>query len=1271
MNNTNDTRSNHAGSIPSILEERILFLDGAMGTMIQSQGLSEDDFSLERIAKGWGSLDGKGVGTDLLEQVRNKLGHKDLSEFSLKGNNDILSLTHPEVISTIHRSMLQAGADILETNTFNSTSVSQADYGTEELVYELNYRSALLARRAANEATLASPKKPRFVAGILGPTSKTLSISPDVNNPGFRNCTFDELAGTYREAARGLVDGGVDLLMVETIFDTLNAKAAIYAILGLVEEERAAGRLDREVPIMISGTITDMSGRTLSGQTPEAFYYSVRHANPLSVGLNCALGAKQLKRFVGQISKVADTFTSVHPNAGLPNEFGGYDDSPESMAHVLEEFAKEGLVNIVGGCCGTTPEHIKAITERLEGIAPREKRAQPRRTCFSGLEPVVLSDDSLFLNIGERTNVAGSARFKRLIKNGQYEKALDIAREQVENGAQMIDINMDDAMLDAEKEMGTFLDLVAAEPDISRVPIVVDSSKWHVLNAALKRVQGKGVVNSISLKEGEEKFIAQGREVRRLGAAVIVMAFDEKGQADTLERKKEICKRCYSILTEVVELPPEDIIFDPNIFAIATGMEEHANYAVDFIEACSWIKQNLPHAHISGGVSNVSFSFRGNDPVREAIHSVFLYHAIRAGMDMGIVNPGQLGVYDEIEPELLERVEDVVLNRREDATDRLLEIADSVAGTAKEKHEDLSWREEPVDKRLAHALVKGITSYIIEDTEEARGQAGHPLEVIEGPLMAGMNIVGELFGSGKMFLPQVVKSARVMKAAVAYLEPFIEEANKGSGTAPSAKGKILMATVKGDVHDIGKNIVGVVLQCNNYDVVDLGVMVPGEEILQRAREEKADIIGLSGLITPSLEEMADLAGVMEHEGFSTPLLIGGATTSKIHTAVRIAPKYSGVVKHVKDASLAVGIVSKLLNPAGRDEFVREVAAEHETERKKHETKIEAIHYLPLDEVRAARFVPEGGYAPLAPKSLGVTRLSDVDLGKIAEYIDWTFFFYAWEMKGKFPEILHDPETGAEAQSLFNDAQAMLSRIIDDRLLTANGVCGIFPASSRDDDTIEVYDPHDRAKLVATIPMLRQQRKKEKIEYYLSLADYVAPKSSGIEDYIGFFAVTAGIGAEELVKTTEFEAGGSVGDDYSGIMAKILADRLAEAFAEYLHERVRREVWGYAPDEQLSIDELLKVRYEGIRPAPGYPPCPDHTDKGIIWDLLKPEEQGISLTESFMMVPGASVSGYIFSHPESKYFSVGSLQRDQVEDYAARKGVSVETAETWLRSVLAY
>ena len=1216
----------------TLARQRILILDGAMGTMIQRYKLEEADYRGTRFAD-WPS--------------------------DLKGNNDLLLLTQPQVIREIHAQYLAAGADILETNTFNANSVSMADYGMEALVHELNYEGARLARAVADEFTAKDPAKPRFVAGVLGPTSRTLSISPDVNDPGFRNVSWDALVATYYEATDGLVKGGADLILIETVFDTLNAKAAVFAVHKYFDD---AGE---RRPVMISGTITDASGRTLSGQTAEAFWNSLRHAEPLSFGFNCALGAKDLRQHVEDLAGKADCLVSAHPNAGLPNAFGEYDETPAQMAAQIAEWADSSLLNIVGGCCGTTPPHIEAIAAAMSSHKPRAVLAPSAQLRLSGLEPMNVGEGALFINVGERTNVTGSAKFKRLILEGNYEEALDIARQQVENGAQIIDINMDEAMLDGEAAMVRFLNLIASEPDIARVPIMLDSSKWSIIEAGLKCVQGKPVINSISLKEGEAEFIAKAKLARRYGAAVIVMAFDEQGQADTYRRKIEICQRAYKVLTEKIGFPPEDIIFDPNIFAVATGIEEHANYAVDFIEATRWIKQNLPHARVSGGVSNVSFSFRGNEPVREAIHTVFLYHAIQAGMDMGIVNAGQLGVYDEIPAELRERVEDVVLNRRPDAGDRLVEFANTVKGSAKEQVEDLAWRDQPVEKRLAHALVKGITQYIEADTEEARTALGHPVKVIEGPLMDGMNVVGDLFGAGKMFLPQVVKSARVMKQAVAYLTPYIE-ATKTADSA--AKGKILMATVKGDVHDIGKNIVGVVLGCNNYDVVDLGVMVPADKILNTAKEVKADIIGLSGLITPSLEEMAHIAKEMQRQGFKIPLLIGGATTSLAHTSVKIDPNYEGAVVYVKDASRAVGVCTNLLSAGLRDDFVAKLKTDYAQTRERHLAQKGETKRVSLAEARANKFATDwANYTPPAPKQLGVQVFREYDLAELAQYIDWTPFFQSWELHGRYPRILDDEVVGEEARKLFADAQAMLQKMIAEKWVEARAVIGLFPANSVNDDDIEIYADESRATPLMTWHNLRQQMQKPKDQPNWCLADFVAPKATGVQDYIGAFVVTAGI--KEDAKAREFEA---QHDDYSAILFKALCDRLAEAFAERLHQRVRQEFWGHGADEQLTNEQLIAEAYRGIRPAPGYPACPEHSEKGPLFTLLDATAQtGVKLTESFAMWPAASVSGFYLSHPDSRYFAVARLGRDQVEDYARRKGWDLATAERWLAPNLGY
>ncbi|MFW5802355.1 MAG: methionine synthase, partial [Verrucomicrobiota bacterium] len=1220
-----------------LLRERIVFLDGAMGTSIQALGLAEADFRGEPLKD-----------------------HPDWA--NLQGNNDILNITQPQAIREIHDSFLRAGADVIQTNTFNATAISQADYETQELVREINREGARIARESADSATAAAPEQPRFVAGVLGPTNRTLSISPDVNDPAHREITFDQLAAAYREAVEGLFEGGVDLLMIETIFDTLNAKAAIYAIRRWFAETR------RVLPVLISGTITDASGRTLTGQTPEAFWYSVRHAPPTAIGLNCALGADDLHPHIHELSRIADVPTSIHPNAGLPNQFGEYDDTPEHMASVLGEFAREGLVNIVGGCCGTTPDHLAAIVEEVSRHLPRAIPEPSRHTCLSGLEGLTVTPDSLFVNVGERTNVAGSRRFARLIRSKQYTEALDVAREQVDNGAQMIDVNLDEAMLDTLREMPHFLNLIATEPDICRVPIMIDSSKWEVVEAGLKCVQGKSVVNSISLKNGEDEFRMQARAVRDHGAAVAVMAFDEQGQADSCERKVDICRRCYRILTEELGFPAEDIIFDPNVFAIGTGIEEHRRYALDFIEATRRIRAELPRALVSGGISNVSFSFRGNDTVRGAMHAVFLEHAIKAGLSMGIVNAGQLPVCDEIDPELRDAVEDLILDRRDDATDRLLALAETVANGPERQTADMSWREQPVNERLQHALVKGITTYVNEDAEEARQQHDHALDVIEGPLMDGMNIVGERFGDGRMFLPQVVKSARVMKMAVAVLQPFIEAENDRR-SAGAKKGLILLATVKGDVHDIGKNIVGIVLQCNNYDVIDLGVMVTADTILQTARHEQADIIGLSGLITPSLEEMVHVAQEMRHAEFDVPLLVGGATTNRIHTAVKIAPEYPEPVVHVKDASLVAGVVRKLLDPERKQSFQQEITRIHEQARAKHQKQVDDTDYLSIEDARKARFIPPPGwqnYQPLAPKHPGVHRVDDVSIATLAEYIDWNFFFTAWEMDGKFPAIFDDPQRGDEARKLYNDARRMLDQLDAENRLRTSGAVGFFPANSTDDDIIELYTDDTREHLLGSLPMLRQQKRKTRTDYQLSLADFIAPRSSCKLDYLGFFAVTAGLELDEVV--AEFDA---ENDDYHAILVKILADRLAEAFAEYLHERVRKQFWGYASDETLAVDDLLRERYAGIRPAPGYPPCPDHRNKRLILKLLDPQNTlGINLTESCMMLPAASVSGFYFAHPESFYFSVGKINPDQLDDYARRTGDNPDTAKKWLRSILA-
>jgi len=1222
-----------AATLRSLLAQRILVLDGAMGTMIQRFKLTEADYRGERFAD---------------------------FPHDLKGNNDLLCLTRPQLIRDIHAQYLAAGADILETNSFNATAISMADYHMEDLVPELNLAAARLAREAADAATEANPGKPRFVAGVLGPTSRTATLSPDVNDPGFRNVSFDQLRTAYLEAIDGLVKGGVDILMVETIFDTLNAKAALFAIEEYFEREGL------RLPVMISGTITDASGRTLSGQTTEAFWNSVRHAQPLSIGLNCALGPDLLRQYVNELATKADAFVSAHPNAGLPNAFGEYDMDGAQMAVHIAEWARSGLLNIVGGCCGTTPAHIAAIAQAVEGVAPRVPPAPEPAMRLSGLEPFNVGKGALFVNVGERTNVTGSRAFAKMILEGRYDDALSVARQQVENGAQVIDINMDEGMLDAEAAMVRFLPLIASEPDIARVPIMLDSSKWSVIEAGLKCIQGKGIVNSISMKEGEAEFLDKARLCRRYGAAVIVMAFDETGQADTYARKTEICSRAYTLLTEQLGFPPEDIIFDPNIFAVATGIEEHANYAVDFIEATRWIRRNLPHAHVSGGVSNVSFSFRGNDAVREAIHTAFLYHAIEAGMDMGIVNAGQLGVYAKLDPELKERVEDVLLNRRADATERLVSFAEGVKAGAKEKVEDLSWRALPVNERLSHALVQGITQYIVEDTEEARLASTRPLDVIEGPLMAGMNVVGDLFGAGKMFLPQVVKSARVMKQAVAHLIPFIE-ADKAAGGMQSA-GRIIMATVKGDVHDIGKNIVGVVLGCNGYEIIDLGVMVPAQKILDTAKESGADIVGLSGLITPSLEEMAFVAAEMQRQGFTLPLLIGGATTSLAHTAVKIEPNYAHPVIYVKDASRAVGVCTKLLSQDLRAAFVAETRADYATTRERHlRTKSETVR-VSLADARANKFkIDWDRYTPPVPKQLGVQVLKAYDLAKLAETIDWTPFFASWELHGKFPKILDDEVVGVEAKKLYADAQAMLKQMIAENWVEARAVFGLFPANSINEDDIAIYVDESRKKMLMDWHNLRQQMKKPTGRANLCLADFVAPRETGIRDYLGAFVVTAGIGEDERARA--FEA---AHDDYSAILFKALCDRLAEAFAEHLHLRVRREFWGYAPDENLGNDDLIGEKYRGIRPAPGYPACPEHSEKAGLFHMLDATACiGVELTENYAMWPGASVSGFYLSHPDSQYFAVAKMEKDQVADYAQRKGWDMKTAERWLAPNLGY
>jgi 5-methyltetrahydrofolate--homocysteine methyltransferase len=1232
---TKPTKSPVAAAIRRAAAERILVLDGAMGTMIQALRLDEAGYRGARFA-------------DWTRDVR--------------GNNDLLILSQPTAIRDIHLAYFLAGADIAETNTFSSTSIAQADYGMEALAYELNVEGARLAKDAAH---LAEEKdgKPRFVAGALGPTNRTASISPDVGNPGFRAITFDDLRAAYGEQVRGLLDGGVDILLIETIFDTLNAKAAIYAIAEITEERGI------DVPLMISGTITDLSGRLLSGQTPEAFWNSVRHAAPLSTGLNCALGAKEMRAHIDELGRVADTLVCAYPNAGLPNEFGQYDETPEHMARLMGEFAASGLVNIVGGCCGTTPAHIRALAEAVAGKAPRQIPEIPRMLRLSGLEPFTLTPEIPFVNVGERTNVTGSARFRKLITNGEFPAALDVAREQVASGAQIIDVNMDEGLLDSQEAMVNFLHLVASEPDITKVPVMVDSSKFHIIEAGLKCIQGKPVVNSISLKEGEQAFIDHARIVRRHGAAVVVMAFDEQGQADTLARRTGICRRAYDILVNGLGFPPEDIIFDPNIFPVATGLEEHNTYGVDFIEAARWIRQNLPHAHVSGGVSNLSFSFRGNEPVREAMHSVFLYHAIKAGMDMGIVNAGQMIVYDDIEPELRAAVEDVVLNRRPDSSERLLALAERYRGQTREQKEaDLAWRGWPVEQRLSHALVHGITEFIEADTEEARQKAERPLHVIEGPLMDGMNVVGDLFGSGKMFLPQVVKSARVMKQAVAYLLPFMEEEKQKSGLAQSSSaGKIVMATVKGDVHDIGKNIVGVVLQCNNYEVVDLGVMVPAAKILETAIAEKADLIGLSGLITPSLDEMVHVASEMERQGFELPLLIGGATTSRVHTAVKIHPHYQrGQTVYVNDASRAVGVAQALLSKEAKNDYVTDIRAEYARIAAAHARAQADKQRLSLSSARAnALKLDWKAHQPVKPNFIGTKVLENYPLEELVPFIDWTPFFQTWELSGKFPAILEDAKFGAAARPLYEDARAMLDKIIAEKWFRAGGVIGFWPANAQGDDIVLYADEAGKKPLV-TLHTLRQQLTKREGRHNEALSDFVAPASSGVPDYVGAFAVTAGVGEDEIADRFKLK-----NDDYSAILVKALADRLAEAFAERLHQRVRKEFWGYAKDEALSNQQLIEEKYQGIRPAPGYPAQPDHTEKATIFKLLPADKVGLKLTESFAMWPGAAVSGLYFSHPQSHYFGVGKIERDQVEDYAKRKGWSVQEAERWLAPILNY
>ena len=1225
--------SSSAAQLIDQLNSRILLLDGAMGTQIQDLGFSEDDYRGERF--------------------------KD-HESQLKGNSDLLTLTQPDAIRDIHLKYLKAGSDIVGTNTFTATAVSQADYGLESLSYELNRESARICREAADEITRQTPEKPRFVAGAIGPTTRAASLSPDVNDPGFRSITFDDLIVDYGNCINGLIDGGADIILIETIFDVLNAKAAIYAAKQVF---RARGV---ELPLMISGTITDASGRLLSGQTTEAFWASVKHAKPLSIGFNCALGADELRPYVEQISRSADCFISAYPNRGLPNEFGEYDETIAHMTKSVRDYAESGLVNMIGGCCGTTPEHIEAFAEIAASTKPHARSPRSKACQLSGLEPFSINKDSLFVNVGERTNVTGSAKFARLIREEDYEEALHVARQQVENGAQIIDINMDEGMLDSKAAMVRFLNLIAAEPDICRVPIMVDSSKWDIIEAGLKCIQGKSIVNSISLKEGEEKFREQARACLDYGAAVVVMAFDEQGQADTLEKRKTICRRCYDILVNDVGFPPEDIIFDPNVFAIATGIEEHNLYGKDFIDACTFITEELPGALISGGISNVSFSFRGNNAMREAIHAVFLYHAIKAGLSMGIVNAGQLAIYEDIPAELRERIEDVMFNRREDATERLIDVASQFSGSSeKAKTEDLAWRELNVQERLAHALVKGINQYILEDTEEARLEAARPIEVIEGPLMNGMNEVGDLFGAGKMFLPQVVKSARVMKQAVAHLIPFIEAEKSG---VASSKGKILMATVKGDVHDIGKNIVGVVLQCNNYDVIDLGVMVPADKILSAAIEHEVDIIGLSGLITPSLDEMVHVASEMERLGIKKPLLIGGATTSKAHTAVKIDPCFhQDLVTYVPDASKAVGIASRLLNEELKPLLAQQVAEEYQQVRVRSGNRTAKTKTLKFDNARANKHpIDWADYHPPAPSFTGTKTISDFPLETLLPYIDWTPFFVAWELAGKYPKILEDDVVGESARQLFEDAQAMLKKIINEKLLTANAVIGFWPANS-DAEDILLFEDEQREKVIGRLHHLRQQMDKPNDQPNFCLSDYIAPLDTQKEDYIGGFVVTAGLGADALAEKYEEEK-----DDYNAIMVKAIADRLAEAFAEKLHELVRKDYWGYADSEALTNEDLIKENYQGIRPAPGYPACPDHTEKESLFRLLGPENEiGVDLTEHFAMMPAASVSGFYFAHPEARYFGIGKIDRDQVKAYAERKGCTVKEVERWLSPVLKY
>lgn len=1245
--------SDTSNILTKLLTERILMLDGPKGTLIQSYKLSDADFR----------------GKQFIDHP-----------VELKGNNDILVLTKPELIKEIHIAHLNAGSDVIGTNTFNANSISQADYKTENFSYEINFHAAKIAKETADEFTKKNPDKPRFVAGSLGPTNKTLSLSPDVGDPGYRAVTFDFVKNVYIEQAKGLLDGGADILLIETIFDTLNAKAALYGIMELMEER------NQKIPIMISGTVIDQSGRTLSGQNMEAFLISISHTkNLLSVGLNCSLGPSQMRPYIAELSEKANHFISIYPNAGLPNEFGGYDESPEQMSKVLEDFAKQGYINIIGGCCGTTPEHIKAFSEIAKKYQPRKIPEIKPYLRLSGLEPLIFRPETNFVNIGERTNVTGSKKFARLIKENKYEEALSVASDQVENGAQVIDINMDEGMINSEEAMTKFLNLISTEPEIARVPIMLDSSKWSVLEAGLKCLQGKGIVNSISLKEGEESFKEHARKVLKYGAAVIIMAFDEEGQADTLERRIEIIKRAYKILTEEIGFPPQDIIFDPNIFAVATGIEGHNQYALDYIETTRWVKKNLPLCKVSGGVSNISFSFRGNDTVREAMHSAFLYRAIEAGMDMGIVNAGQLAVYEEIPKDLLELVEDVLLNRRTDATERLVEFANNLTPNKKKEIEDAEWRHNKVEERLKHAIVKGIVEFIEQDTEEALKKYEQPIDIIEGPLMDAMNVVGDLFGSGKMFLPQVVKSARVMKKAVAFLEPYIahppkvlervderfEQINSIPSTHPFGEGKggasILLATVKGDVHDIGKNIVGVVLGCNSYNVIDLGVMVPAERIISTAKEKNVDIIGLSGLITPSLDEMVHVAKEMERLGLNIPLLIGGATTSRIHTSVKIDPEYSNPVIHVLDASKSVNVVSNLLNKDGKHKFVESIKNEYKELRENHKRRTSEKEYIPINQARLNRFrIDWNDFDVKTPKKSGITLLNDFQLSEIRKYIDWTPFFLTWELKGKYPNIFENETYGKEAKKIFEDANKLLDKVIKEKLLQANGIVGIFPANSVEDD-INIYSDNSRQGLLANLHTIRQQSLKSNNVPNIALADFIAPLESEKEDYIGMFAVTTGIGIEKLIEQFEKDH-----DDYNSIMIKAIADRLAEAFAELLHEKVRKEIWGYAIDENLTSEELISEKYIGIRPAPGYPAQPDHTEKITIWKLLDVEKNtSIHLTENLAMYPAASVCGIYFAHPESKYFTVGKIGKDQIESYSKRKGLSIKETEKWLRPILNY